>query len=176
MAIKASKTKIKEGERNSMINILILITNLLIFVLVVVDFVIYRLKKDIKEYPKLDKNSKEYLEFVDLFKDNKIKSKGYVVVSDDNDDDTEEIMLHFTCLGSSSDYQKDKYILIKVCFECNGAYGRMASYDLIIDNVVHVSQIMEYYGQYGNMEDDYCVICTLKDGRKVEIIFNYKEL
>ena len=72
-----------------MINISILITNLLIFVLVVVDFVIYRLEKDIKEYPKLDKNSIEYLEFVDLFKDNKIKSKGYdVVVSDDNDNDT----------------------------------------------------------------------------------------
>lgn len=175
---------LRKGGRNRMINILILITNLLIVVLAVVNFVIYRLEKDIKVHPKLDKESKEYLEFVDLFKDNKIKSEGYVVVSAQNDDDIEEIMLHFTSLGSSNDYQKDKYILIKVCFSCHGMYivngleevlGRMASYDLIIDNVVHVSQIMEYYGQYGDMEDDYCVICTLKDGRKVEIIFNYKE-
>lgn len=133
-----------------------------------------------KEQPKLDTESKEWIAFVDLFKDNKIH-EGYIVSYFDK---TEEFMLHFIGFGTSHGYHKDKFLLGDVWFECDGIcgydgdeeeYGRVASYDLNIDNIIGITPIEEYFGRYGDTDNEHYVTCTLKNGNKVEIIFNYKD-
>ena len=128
--------------------------------------------------PKSNKDSKEWNDFVDLFKENKIKSDGYVVIFKSNDE--EEMMLHFDCMGNSHNYFKNCYILISVFFQHSGYNeegdpGRFASYDLVIDDIVCVTEIKEG----GTYRDDdynfYFVNCLLKDGRTIEFNFSYKD-
>ena len=131
------------------------------------------------EIPQIDKESKEWIAFVDLFRYNKIHN-GYVVSYFEN---KEEFMLRFEGFGTSHGYQKGKFLLGNVWFECDGVYdlngeevpGRVASYDLNVNNIVGITPIEEYYGEYGNTGNEYYVICTLKSGNMVQIIFNYKE-
>ena len=72
-----------------------------------------------KEQPKLDKESKEWIEFTNLFKENKLHS-GYIVSYSDN---VEEFMLRFVGFGISHEYHKDKFLLENVWFECDGIYN-----------------------------------------------------
>lgn len=132
-----------------------------------------------KEQPKLDTESKEWIAFVDLFKDNKIH-EGYIVSYFDK---TEEFMLHFNESGSSHDYYKGKYLLKNLYFEYGDMedfYGeevpaRMASYSLDVENIVDVSQIKAYLGEYRSTDNERYVILTLKTGNKVQLIFDYKD-
>ena len=130
------------------------------------------------QIPKSNKDSKEWNDFIDLFKENKIKSDGYVVILASNGE--EEMMLHFDCMGNSHDYFKDNYILISVFFQHTGYSeegdpGRYASYKLVVDDIVNVTEVKEG----GTYRDDdynfYFVNCLLKDGRTIEFNFSYKE-
>ena len=129
------------------------------------------------QIPKSNKDSKEWNDFIDLFKESKIKPDGYVVIFVNNE---EEMMLHFDSMGGSHDYFKDNYILGKVFFQCSGYNeegdpGRFASYELIIDNIVNVTSIEEG-GTYRDSDYNfYFVNCLLKDGRTIEFNFSYRE-
>lgn len=127
---------------------------------------------------KSNKDSKEWNDFIDLFKESKIKSDGYIVTY--ANDGEEEMMLHFDCIGNSHNYFKNKYILIDVFFQHSGynkeGYpGRFASYNLVIDDIIHVSEIKEGGTYRDNDYNFYFINCLLKDGRTVEFNFSYKE-
>jgi len=128
--------------------------------------------------PKTNKGSKEWNDFIDLFKESKIKSEGYVVIFASNGE--EEMMLNFDCMGYSNDYFKDNYILVDVFFQHSGYNeegdsGRFASYELVIDNIVNVTSIEEG-GTYRDSDYNfYFVNCLLKDGRTLEFNFSYME-
>lgn len=130
------------------------------------------------QIPKSNKDSKEWNDFIDLFKENKIKPDGYVVIFASSGE--EEMMLHFDCMGHSHDYFKSNCILIDVFFEHSGYNeerdpGRFASYNLVVEDIVYVTEIKEG----GTYRDDdynfYFVNCLLKDGRTIEFNFSYKE-
>ena len=154
---------------------------LVIAVLIIQSIGIYKVhNSNVKRLriPKSNKGSKEWNDFIDLFKEGKIKSNGYVVIYASNGE--EEMMLHFNCMGNSHDYFKDNYILISAYFEYSGYNeegdpGRFASYDLVIDDIVCVTEIKEG----GTYRDDdynfYFVDCLLKDGKTIELNFSYKE-
>ena len=128
--------------------------------------------------PKLNKGSIEWNAFIDLFKESKIKSDGYVVIFANNGE--EEMMLHFDCMGNSHDYFKNNYILISVFFQHSGYSeegdpGRYASYKLVIDDIVNVTGIEEG-GTYRDSDYNfYFVNCLLEDGITIEFNFSYKE-
>lgn len=128
--------------------------------------------------PKSNKGRKEWNDFIDLFKESKIKAEGYVVIFTSNGE--EEMMLHFDCMGNSHDYFKNNYILISVYFEHSGYSkegdpGRYASYNLVVDDIVNVTDIEEG-GTYRDSDYNfYFVNCLLKDGRTIEFNFSYKE-
>ena len=127
---------------------------------------------------KSNKDSKEWNDFIDLLKEIKIKPDGYIVTY--ANDGEEEMMLHFDCMGNSHDYFKNNYILISVFFQHSGyseeGYpGRFASYNLVIDDIVCVTEIKEGGTYRDNDYNSYFVNCLLKDGRTVEFNFSYKE-
>ena len=127
---------------------------------------------------KSNKDSKEWNDFVDLFKENKIKPEGYVVIFASNGE--EEMMLHFNCMGNSHDYFKNNYILIKVYFEYSGYNEegdpeRFVSYDLVIEDIVYVTEIKEGGTYRDDDYNSYYVNCLLKDGKTIEFNFSYKE-
>lgn len=130
------------------------------------------------QIPKSNKDSKEWNDFIGLFKENKIKPDGYVVIFASNGE--EEMMLHFDSMGYGNDYFKNTFILINVFFQHSGYNeegdpGRFASYNLVIDNIVCVTEIEEG-GTYRDSDYNfYFVNCLLKDGRTIEFNFSYKE-
>ena len=126
--------------------------------------------------PKSNKDSKEWNDFVDLFKEHKIHEGFIRVLANHNED--EEVMLHFNSLGWSNDYRKNKYILVKVSFEYDGydkgEPARFGSYDLYMDQIVNIGRIEEG-GCYGNYDINYHVDCQLEDGRILQLIFEREE-
>lgn len=157
------------------------ISVLVIMVLIIQSIGIYKVhNSNIKKLgiPKSNKDSKEWNDFIDLFKESKIKSDGYVVTY--ANDGEEEMMLHFDCIGNSHNYFKNKCILINVFFQHSGYNeegepGRFASYNLVIDDITYVSEIKEGGTYRDNDYNFYFVNCSLKDGRSVEFNFSYKE-
>lgn len=154
---------------------------LVITVLIIQSIEIYKVhNSNMKrlEISKSNRGSKEWNDFIDLFKESKIKPDGYVVIY--ANDGEEEMMLHFDCMGGSLDYFKDNYILISVFFQHSGyseeGYpGRFASYNLVIDDIVCVTEIKEG-GIYRDSDyNSYFVNCLLKDGRTIEFNFSYTE-
>ncbi len=161
--------------------IYISVSLLIIAVLIIQSIGLYKVQSSnmrILKVPKSNKGSKEWNDFIDLFKENKIKSEGYVVIFANNGE--EEMMLHFDCMGSSHDYFKDSCILVKVFFSTfsyneEGDPERFASYELLIDNIVNVTSIEEG-GTYRDSDYNfYFVNCLLKDGRMLEFNFSYME-
>ena len=157
------------------------ISFLVIVVLIIQSIGIYKVhNSNMKrlQIPKSNKGSKEWNDFIDLFKENKIKPEGYVVIFASNGE--EEMMLHFNCMGNSHDYFKNNYILIKVYFEYSGYNEegdpeRFASYDLVIDDIVCVTEIKEGGTYRDDDYNSYYVNCLLKDGKTIEFNFSYKE-
>lgn len=128
--------------------------------------------------PKSNRDSKEWNDFIDLFKENKIKPDGYVVVF--ASDGEEEMMLHFESMGYNNDYFKNNFILIDVFFQHSGydeegCPGRVANYDLFVNNITYISEIKEGGTYRDNDYNSYFVNCLLKDGRTIEFNFSYKE-
>lgn len=155
---------------------------LIIIVLIVQSVMLYKVYVSNlkKEQPKLNMKSKEWIDFVDLFKNDKIH-KGYIVSYFDK---TEEFMLRFIGFGMSHGYHKDEFLLGEIWFQCDGIYGydgdeeeygRVANYDLNVDNIVGITPIEEYYGEYNDTDNEHYVTLTLKNGNEVQIIFNYEE-
>lgn len=160
------------------ITILFIITTMCCFAQAVMYSSSFRQKNSVM---KLDRNTKEWKEFEALFRDNKINNEGYIVIFPENNGE-EELMLHFDCIGTEQDYFKNNCKLIEAYFQHSGYNkegdpGRYASYDLIIDNIVSVTEIEEG-GTYLNSDDynSYSVNCLLKDGRTFELDFSYKEV
>ena len=152
---------------------------LVITVLIIQSIEIYKVHNSnmkILGVPQSNKGSKEWNDFIDLFKEMKIH-EGFVRVLVNRDED-EEVMLHFNSSGWSHDYHKNKYILVKVSFEYDGYDkddpARFGSYDLYMDQVVNIGKIEEG-GYYGNYDINYHVDCLLKDGRIVQLIFEREE-
>ena len=152
---------------------------LVITVLIIQSIEIYKVHNSnmkILGVPQSNKGSKEWNDFIDLFKEMKIH-EGFVRVLVNRDED-EEVMLHFNSLGWSHDYHKNKYILVKVSFEYDGYDkddpARFGSYDLYMDQVVNIGKIEEG-GYYGSYDINYHVDCLLKDGRIVQLIFEREE-
>ena len=148
---------------------------LVITVLIIQSIGIYKVHNSnmkILGVPQSNKDSKEWNDFIDLFKERKIH-EGFVRVLVNRDED-EEVMLHFNSLGWSHDYHKNKYILVKVSFEYDGYDednpARLGSYDLYMYQVVNIGKIEEG-GCYGNYDINYHVDCLLKDGRILQLIF-----
>ncbi len=157
------------------------ISVLVITVLMVQSIYLYKMHSSnmkVLKVPKTNKGSKEWNDFIDLFKESKIKPNGYVVIYANNGE--EEMMLHFESMGYSSDYFKNNFILIDAFFQHSGfneegVPGRFASYDLFVDNIIYVSEIKEGGTYRDNDYNFYFVNCLLKDGRTVEFNFSYKE-
>lgn len=157
------------------------ISVLIIIVLTIQSIGIYKVhNSNVKRLriPKSNKGNIEWNAFIDLFKEEKINPDGYVVIF--ANDGEEEMMLHFDCIGNSHNYFKNKYILIDVFFQHSGyneeGYpGRFASYNLVIDDIIHVSEIKEGGTYRDNDYNFYFINCLLKDGRTVEFNFSYKE-
>ncbi len=122
------------------------ISILVIMVLIIQSIEIYKVhNSNMKrlQIPKSNKGSKEWNDFIGLFKENKIKPDGYVVIFASNGE--EEMMLHFDSMGYGNDYFKNNFILINVFFQHSGYNeegdpGRFASYNLVIDNIVCVTE------------------------------------
>ena len=154
------------------------ISFLVIVVLIIQSIGIYKVhNSNMKrlQIPKSNKGSKEWNDFIDLFKENKIKPEGYVVIFASNGE--EEMMLHFDCMGNSHDYFKDNYILISAYFEHSGYNeegdpGRFASYNLVIDDIVCVTEIKEGGTYRDDDYNSYYVNCLLKNGKTIEFNFN----
>ena len=152
---------------------------LVVTVLIIQSIGFYKLhKSNMKRLgiPKSNKDSKEWNDFVDLFKEHKIHEGFIRVLANHNED--EEVMLHFNSLGWSNDYRKNKYILVKVSFEYDGydkgEPARFGSYDLYMDQIVNIGRIEEG-GCYGNYDINYHVDCQLEDGRILQLIFEREE-
>ena len=152
---------------------------LVITVLIIQSIEIYKVHNSnmkILGVPQSNKGSKEWNDFIDLFKEMKIH-EGFVRVLVNRDED-EEVMLHFNSLGWSHDYHKNKYILVKVSFEYDGydkgEPARFGSYDLYMDQIVNIGRIEEG-GCYGNYDINYHVDCQLEDGRILQLIFEREE-
>ena len=155
------------------------ISVLVVTVLIIQSIGFYKLhKSNMKRLgiPKSNKDSKEWNDFVDLFKEHKIHEGFIRVLANHNED--EEVMLHFNSLGWSNDYRKNKYILVKVSFEYDGydkgEPARFGSYDLYMDQIVNIGRI-EDGGCYGNYDINYHVDCQLEDGRILQLIFEREE-
>lgn len=139
---------------------------------------VYNSNMKILGVPQSNKGSKEWNDFIDLFKENKIKPDGYVVIFASNGE--EEIMLHFESIGYGNDYFKNKFILINIFFQYSGYNEegdpeRFASYNLVIDDIVHITEIKEGGTYRDDDYNSYFVNCLLKDGRTIEFNFSYKE-
>ena len=164
---------------------MIYILFLLIFILLVVQCValykVYFSNEKLYEakFPVLKQDTEEFIDFENLFKNHGIRSEGYIRVLSGNDEDDEEVMLHFNCWGCSRDCTNSTYSLQNVFFEYSGfdQYGdpgRYASYKLNIDDIIGIGQINEGGCYFCDDEyDSYFVNCLLKSGKTVQLIFSY---
>ncbi len=164
---------------------MIYILFLLIFILLVVQCValykVYFSNKKLYEvkFPMLKKDIKEFLDFENLFKNHGIHSEGYIRVLSGNDEDDEEVMLHFNSWGCSRDCTNSKYSLQNIFFVYSGHNqyenpGRFASYRLNIDDIIDIGPINEGGSYFCDNElENYFVNCLLKDGKTVQLIFTY---
>lgn len=164
-------------------------------ILIIQSTMLYKLYR--RENPKLNTDSKEWIDFTNLFKDRKIHN-GYVI---SYYNEVEQFSLRFSAIGFTSGCALKKFLLGQVWFHCEGLYksnysdydyedydddendigeeenkiGEVACYRFDTSDIVDVTPIEEYYGKYGDGDNEYYVTCTFKNGTKVQIVFEYEE-
>lgn len=165
---------------------MIYILFLLVFILLVVQcmalYKVYYSNKKMYEvkFPVLKKDTEEFIDFENLFRNHGIRSEGYIrVLSDNDEEDDEEVMLHFNCWGCSHNYINSEHTLRNIFFEYSGFNqyddpGRFASYKLNIDDIIDVGKINEGGCYFCDDEhDSFFVNCLLNNKKTVQLIFSY---